>query len=234
MKNIEDKSIDMILCDLPYSTTACRWDVIIPFEPLWKQYERIIKDNGAICLFGSEPFSSLLRTSNLKLFKYDWIWNKKKAGNISQSSFRPLKIHEVISVFYKNKSVYNAQKTKLEKPQTRHLGKKSINRTDGSVSLRGQIKYSDSYEPDKKLPTSILDFSKDNYKNNILHPTQKPATLFEYLIKTYTDEDMIILDNAAGSCTTAIASKNLNRRWICIEKEEKYCEISKKRILEIR
>lgn len=232
MELIQSKSVDLILCDLPYGTLKCTWDVIIPFDKLWTQYERIIKDNGAIVLFGSEPFSSLLRTSNLKLFRYDWIWDKNKAGNFAQSGYQPMKIHETVSVFYKNKSVYNPQKTQLDKPQTRHLGKKSVNRNDRAEAggISGGIKYSENYEPDKKLPTSILNFAKDNYKSNVHHPSQKPVSICEYFIKTYTNEGDVVLDNCMGSGTTGIAAKNTNRKFIGIEKDDKYFETAVKRI----
>lgn len=234
MKQIPDKSIDLVLTDPPYGTTACKWDTIIPFEPMWQELKRIRKDGAVICLFGSEPFSSALRMSNIKEFKYDWIWNKVKAGNIAQSRFQPLKIHEIISVFSVGKTSYYPQKTVLDKPQTRHLGKLSINRVDSATSAgrNKPIKYSENYEPDKKLPTSIQTFSKDNYKNNIFHPTQKPVPLLEYLIKTYTLEGETVLDFTMGSGSTGVACKNLNRKFIGIEKEEKYFNIAKERGVE--
>lgn len=232
MKNIPDKSIDMILCDLPYGTTKCKWDVIIPFEGLWEQYNRVIKDNGAIVLFGSEPFSSTLRTSNLKMYRYDWVWNKRKAGNFAQGNIQPLKIHENILVFYKKLPTYNPQKTIAPQICTRNKGKKSVNREDRKASggIGGEIKYSDKYEPDKKLPISILEFKKDNYRGNIFHPTQKPVDLLEYLIKTYTQEGEVILDNTMGSGSTGVAAMNTGRKFIGIELEPQYFEIAEKRI----
>jgi site-specific DNA-methyltransferase (adenine-specific) len=233
MKDIPDKSIDMILCDLPYGTTACKWDVIIPFEPLWKEYKRIIKDRGCIALFGSEPFSSYLRMSNIKNYKYDWIWDKRKAGNFALGNRQPLKTHEIISVFSLKNHNYYPQKILLEKPQTRHLGKKSINRKDGFAGgIGNEIKYGKDYEPNKKLPISIQEFKKDNYKNNLFHPTQKPVTLLEYLIKTYTLENETVLDNCMGSGSTGVACINTKRNFIGIEKDVKYFEIAKKRIEE--
>jgi len=231
MPKIPDKSIDMILCDLPYGTTACKWDTIIPFDKLWEQYERIIKDNGAIVLTASQPFTSKLVMSNIDLFKYEWIWNKNKGSNIMLAKKQPLKIHENILVFGgKN---YNPQKTKVDgKIRDQRKEKKKLNRADGAVTPKGFIKYADDYDPSLKYPVSIQYFANHREKEQVYHPTQKPILLFEYLIKTYTDEGMIVLDNASGSSTTAIAAKNINRKWICIEKELKYCEISKKRIQE--
>ena len=224
----------MICPTANYGTTACKWDVVIPFEPLWEQYERIIKDRGAIVLFGSEPFSSQLRVSNLKIYRYDWVWNKRKAGNFAQGNKQPLKIHENIMVFYKSFPTYNPQKTIADKICTRSEGKKSINRQDRKTAggLGGEIKYSDKYEPDKKLPVSILEFKKDNYRGNIFHPTQKPVALLEYLIKTYTLEDETVLDNTMGSGSTGVVCVNTNRNFIGIEKDDKYFEIAKKRIEE--
>jgi len=217
----------MILCDLPYGTTACKWDTVIPFDKLWEQYNRIIKIGGAILLFGSEPFSSMLRMSNLKNYKYDWIWNKKLAGNGILAKKQPLKIHEIISVF--NSSVYFPIKEIRGKPRkklTNNPKVSEINNGDG-------IKHANETFNNEYYPVSIQEFGIGNLRIGRLHPTQKPIGLCEYLIKTYTNENMIVLDNAAGSCTTAIAAKNTNRKWICIEKELKYCEISKKRIQEL-
>ena len=230
MPNIPDKSIDMILCDLPYGTTACKWDVIIPFEPLWKEYKRIIKGNGAIVLFGSEPFSSYLRLSNIKNFKYDWIWDKERGVGMSTVKIRPMKQHEIISIFAFNKHNYYPVMAKRDKvlDSTNWKFKKIIseNGNFNSKGKPGRI-YTDKY------PTSILKFHKDKAECNglnRLHPTQKPVALFEYLIKTYTNEGDLVLDNCAGSGTTGVACKNLKRNYILIEKEEKYCEIARNRI----
>lgn len=220
MKNIPDKSIDMILCDLPYGTTACKWDVIIPFDKLWEQYERIIKDNGAIVLFGSEPFSSQLRISNLKLYRYDWIWEKEKGGNPFLVKYQPSKVHEIISVFSKNTHYYYPIKTKLKK--TRTNGSSSSNTFN--LKDKGYKKiYKDKY------PTSILKFNKP-HSTIVQHPTQKPVGLLEYLIKTYTKENEIVLDNTMGSGSTGVACVNLNRKFVGIEKDKKYFNIAKKRI----
>jgi site-specific DNA-methyltransferase (adenine-specific) len=235
MKQIPDKSIDMILCDLPYGTTACKWDTIIPFEPLWEQYKRIIKDNGAIVLTASQPFTSVLVMSNPDMFRHSWVWNKKKGGNFAQSNFQPLKIHEDILVFSRGKNKYFPQKIDAQIPSKRHLGKLGENtELRKKAGLNMKVKYSDTYEADKLMPISILEISKDNYKLNSLHPTQKPVKLFEYLIKTYTNEGDLVLDNCAGSFTTAIAAENTKRNWICMEQLEEYCEIGKKRINENR
>ena len=233
MKEINDKSVDMILCDLPYGTTACKWDVIIPFEPLWEQYKRVIKDNGAIVLFGIEPFSSSLRVSNINNYKYDWYWDKKKSANFAQANKRPLKNIETISVFYKKQPKYNPQKTVNPKgAEKRSMYKLSKQKEAflGQVSTTKEYsEYSKAYEPDKLLPKCLIEFSQEHKS---IHPTQKPVALFEYLIKTYTDEGETVLDNCIGSGTTAIASINTNRNFIGIEKDEKYCEIAKNRVLQ--
>jgi DNA modification methylase len=223
MKDIPDKSIDMILCDLPYGTTACKWDTIIPLEPLWEQYKRIIKDNGAIVLFGSEPFSSYLRISNIKDFKYDWVWNKRKAGNIFLAKYQPMKTHEIISVF--NAKNYYPIKTPRDKI------KQSKNYGTGQSMGGDKSKEDKIYTYTDKNPISILDFSNASQKGKT-HPTQKPVALFEYLIKTYTNEGDTVLDNCAGSGTTAIACLNTNRNYILIEKEPEYIEVINKRISE--
>ena len=222
MKQIEDKSIDMILCDLPYGTTACKWDTIIPFEPLWEQYKRIIKDNGAIVLFGSEPFSSALRMSNIKSYKYDWIWDKKKGGNPLLSKIQPIKTYEIISVFGKGKVNYYPIMVDRDKPKSRGKNKGKISETNNNAFTKDKV-YTQYY------PKSIIEFSNANQQNRV-HPTQKPVALFEYLIKTYTHEGDLVLDNTAGSGTTGVACKNTNRNFILIEQDEKYCQIIKERV----
>ena len=221
MKNISDKSIDMILCDLPYGTTACKWDTVIPFEPLWEQYNRIIKDNGAIVLFGSEPFSSALRMSNIKNFKYDWIWNKKLAGNGILAKKQPLKIHEIVSVF--NSGIYIPQMTKGRYRKKMTGGIKESEITGGNSVV-------DEYSNDLYYPKTILEYGIGNMRKGRLHPTQKPVALLEYLIKTYTNEGEIVLDNCMGSGSTGVACKRLNRKFIGIEKDKEYFEIAKERI----
>lgn len=227
MKQIDDKSIDMILCDLPYGTTACKWDTIIPLEPLWIQYNRIIKDNGVIVLFGSEPFSTLLRYSNLKMYKYDWIWLKTKPSGHLNAKKQPLRKTENISVFYKKQSLYN--------PQGLVFGVFNNNRPSRKNKQKGQYTY--GIEKDFGLskasnyPTNVLNYPNSN--NKLLHPTQKPVALLEYLIKTYTNEGETVLDNCAGSGTTGVACLNTNRNYILIEKEPKYCEIIENRLSKI-
>jgi len=231
MKDIPDGSIDMILCDLPYGTTACKWDTIIPFEPLWEQYERIIKSNGAIVLFGSEPFSSYLRMSNIKLYKYDWIWNKINGGNFQLARKQPLKVHETISVFYKNMPTYNPIFTEADLTKNHKRGKeKNINIKHVSSK---ELKYSDERDETKRFPISILTYNGLGAECNShkrMHGSQKRLDLIEYLIRTYTNENEIVLDNTAGSGTTAIACLKTNRQFIVMEKEPKYYEVIKKRV----
>lgn len=215
MPNIPDKSIDMILCDLPYGTTACKWDIIIPFEPLWKEYKRIIKDNGAIVLTASQPFTSILIMSNLKWFKYCWVWNKKISGNPLLAKYQPLKIHEDVCVFSKSKHKYIPEMRK-GKMRVKGGGKSYLLNMEMSKSIN-----------DKYYPVSIIDFSNAQRGQ---HPTQKPVALFEYLIKTYTNEGDLVLDNCAGSGTTGVACKNLGRDFILIEKMKKYVGIARKRV----
>ena len=223
MKDIPDKSIDMILCDLPYGTTQCKWDSIIPFENLWEQYNRIIKNNGAICLFGQEPFSSTLRLSNLKNFKYDWIWDKVKGTGFLNAKRQPMRNHEIISVFYKKQCTYNPQKT------FGHKLKQSYRRKELQTEVYGEMKNDYSYSSTERYPRSIQVFSTDT-QNSSLHPTQKPVALCEYLIKTYTNEGETVLDNCMGSGTTGVACKNLNRNFIGFELDNKYFNIAKERI----
>ncbi len=215
MPKIADKSIDVVLCDLPYGTTACKWDTIIPFEPLWEQYKRIIKDNGAIVLTASQPFTSALIMSNLKMFKYNWVWNKRISGNPLLAKYQPLKIHEDICVFSKAKHNYYPE---MRKGKMRIKG--------GGKSKLLNMKMSKSTN-DNYYPVSIIEYS--NAKRGV-HPTQKPVALFEYLIKTYTNEGDLVLDNCSGSGTTGVACKNLNRNCILIEKDEEYYKIAERRI----
>ena len=232
MPNIPDKSIDMILCDLPYGTTACKWDTIIPFEPLWKQYKRMIKDNGAIVLTGSEPFSSYLRMSNIKDYKYDWIWRKNTGTGFAIAKYQPLKYHENILVFGKGRMNYNPIPTERFSETSKRVCKKLVRGGGKSTSKHiamDIIKV--QYNSETKSPESVLEFkSVPNSGGNKLHPTQKPVALFEYLIKTYTNKGDLVLDNCAGSGTTGVACKNLGRNYILIEKELKYVDIINKRI----
>jgi len=220
MKDIPDKSIDMILCDLPYGTTACKWDVVIPFEPLWEQYKRVIKDRGAIVLFGSEPFSSYLRMSNIKQFKYDWIWDKKKGGNPLLSKIQPIKVTETISVFHSG--IYYPIMTPRDKPKSRGSNKGFLSETTNNAFTEDKT-YTEYY------PKNIIEVSNASQVNK-LHPTQKPVALLEYLIKTYTIEGETVLDNCMGSGSTGVACINTKRNFIGIEKDDKYFEIAKSRI----
>jgi site-specific DNA-methyltransferase (adenine-specific) len=232
MKEIDDKSIDMILADLPYGTTACKWDTIIPFEPLWEQYKRIIKDNGAIVLTASQPFTSALVMSNIKWFKYEWIWEKEQGSNFTTVNHQPFKAHENILVFSSGKITYNPignymkynpQKTKGKPYFIKRSGKMTQNLATGA----NQELTSTNNETGDRHPLSYIYFQRDIPK---IHPTQKPVALFEYLIKTYTNEGDLVLDNCAGGGTTGVACKNLNRNYILIEKEPEYIEIIKKRL----
>jgi len=230
MKLIPDKSINMILCDLPYGTTACKWDAIIPFEPLWKQYERIIKDNGAIVLFGSEPFSSSLRTSNIKIFKYDWYWKKSKASNFANAKKMPMKDIEIISVFYKHLPTYNPQgivKCDVKKSN----GDKTVKHSSISALNGGAFKTNTYNQEFTNYPKQLLEF---NSEGKTVHPTQKPVELCEYLLKTYTNEGEIVLDNCMGSGTTAVACTLNKRKWIGFETEPKYIELANKRLEQIQ
>lgn len=235
MKRIDDKSIDMILCDLPYGTTACKWDNIIPFEPLWEQYERVIKDNGAIVLFGQEPFSSNLRISNVKLYKYDWVWEKSNPSNIALANKQPMKYHELISVFYRKQPIYNKQMIIRESPRIKQAHKNNYifhNSESEQTTLKYIEVYSIKYDADLKNPSTILKFNslRPNAKEFVKHPTQKPVALCEYLIKTYTNEGELILDNCMGSGTTAIACINTNRNYIGFELDQTYFNLANERI----
>ncbi len=231
MKSIPDGSIDTIITDPPYGTTACKWDSVIPFEPMWEQLKRIIKDNGAIVLFGSQPFTSALVMSNPKWFKYEWIWNKNKGSNIMLAKKQPLKVHENILVFG-GSNYFPQMECVVGKIRDQRLEKEKINRTDGAVTPKGAIKYAKDYDPSKKYPTSIRLFTNHREKEQIFHPTQKPVPLLEYLIKTYSLEGDIILDFTSGSWTTWIAAQNTNRQFILIEKDKNYYDISLKRLQE--
>lgn len=228
MKDIDDKSIDLILTDLPYGTTSCKWDVIIPFEPLWTQYKRIIKSNGAIVLTASQPFTSALVMSNPDMFKYEWIWEKSRPVGHLNAKKRPMMATESVLIFYENLGLYN--------PQGLIEGNFNNNRPSKSKLRNGNCVYGQErqYGISKfaNYPNNILRFNNPN--NNTVHPTQKPVALFEYLIKTYTNEGELVLDNCAGSGTTAVACINTNRNYILIEKEDKYVEICNKRVEEAK
>jgi DNA modification methylase len=219
MKDIPDGSVDLILCDLPYGTTACKWDTIIPFEPLWEQYNRIIKDNGAIVLFGSEPFSSKLRMSNIKNYKYDWIWEKEQGVNQFLCKKQPLRKTENISIFYKNQTTYNPQFSQgLPYENNRVLGCECFGTPRKIKTKNNGYRY----------PVNILKYPRE--LKNRYHPTQKPVDLLEYLVKTYTNENETVLDNCMGSGSTGVACINTGRNFIGIELDEGYFKIAQKRI----
>ena len=224
MKRIPDKSIDMILADLPYGTTNCKWDTIIPLEPLWEQYERIIKDNGAVVLTASQPFSSTLVMSNPKLFRYEWVWDKKNPTNFAMAKKQPLKYHETILVFAKKQTEYYPIKWR-GKPNH----KQGLLKNDQRSEVYGKIKRTKDNLSGMKYPRSIIEISKHSSQGG-LHPTQKPVALFEYLVKTYTNEGDVVLDNCMGSGTTAIAAINTNRNFIGFEMDENYHKLANQRI----
>jgi site-specific DNA-methyltransferase (adenine-specific) len=228
MKDIPDKSVDMILADLPYGTTACKWDTIIPFEPLWEQYKRIIKDNGAIVLTASQPFTSALVMSNVDWFRYELIWEKERPTNIMFMKKQIGKVHENILVFYKHQPTYNPLMTKRDNPTIAVYGKDTKG-GDSKTHKNQRLRYSEGYNRFVKYPRSVIKINRDTLKGS-MHPTQKPVALFEYLIKTYTNEGDLVLDNTAGSGTTGVACKNLNRNYILIEKEPEYIDIINKRL----
>ena len=224
MRRIPDKSVDMILCDLPYATSACKWDTIIPFEPLWEQYERVIKDGGAIILTASQPFTTKLISSNFDWFKYELIWNKVLPTGFAIAKIQPMKQHENVLVFGKGKVTYNPQMTPREKPRTYNRTHKNYEGSENLQKHDGKARTLTHY-----YPRSLLEFSNANNKSKV-HPTQKPVPLFEYLIRTYTNENETILDNCMGSGTTAIACLNTNRNFIGFELDETYHTVANERI----
>ena len=213
-------------------TTACKWDSVIPFDEMWERLNKLIKPNGAIVLFGSEPFSSALRMSNIKNYKYDWVWEKTQPTGIATAKIMPLKYHEIVSIFAKKKVTYNKQPQEREwnRKHEKNYKRRPHPDSHGLNSEIGEIKV---YSSDFKNPKSLLKFdSVPNGGGKKLHPTQKPVALMEYLIKTYTNEDELVLDFTMGSGTTGVACKNLNRRFIGIELDKEYFEIAQKRIEE--
>ena len=238
MKDIPNGSIDMILCDLPYGTTACKWDTIIPFDPLWEQYERIIKPNGAIVLTASQPFTSALIMSNINLFKYELIWEKSNPTGMGQANKRPMKYHENICVFYKSQPTYNKQMIprtdKTVKSMIKNGGKFNVSNTmsGNQQSIAYKDINADRYSETEKNPSSVIKINsiRPISKEYLGHPTQKPILLFENLIKTYTNENDLVLDNTAGSGTTAEACLKTNRQFIVMEQDPNYFEKIKKRV----
>jgi len=225
MPQITDKSVDMVLCDLPYGTTACKWDIIIPFEPLWEQYHRVCKPNAAIVLFGKQPFTSHLILSNQDWFRYEMIWEKTRAGNSMQLGKQPAAIHENILVFYDRPPVFNDQKFKVDE---KYIDKRK--------SIRDSFYKSEHYSGVMKRKAddgwrhaqSVLPFNSVWHKD--MHPCEKPVELLQYLIRTYTNENDVVLDNCMGSGSTIVAAIRENRQYIGIEKEEKYFDVANKRI----
>ena len=232
MNEISDKSIDLILCDLPYGTSACKWDSVILFEPLWQQYERIITDNGSIVLFGSEPFSSSLRQSNLKLYKYDWKWEKPSGANFLNFKYQPAKVHEDIMVFGKMATSYSKKGNMVYFPQMeqgtpyKQTSGKQKNESNNST-VRSPIQQVITENTGERYPRSIIKFPLDKEK---FHPTQKPVALLEYFIKTYSKEEDTVLDNCMGSGSTGVACINTGRNFIGYELDNTYFEIAQKRI----
>lgn len=234
MKTFEDKSFDMVLTDLPYGITACKWDSVIDLIKMWKLFKQITTEICTFVFTTSQPFTTTLIMSNLKMFRYEWIWEKNRGTGFNTANKRVLKCHESVLVFFQRQSIYNPQMIKRSKEEYRKYLR---------VGKRNPVKLSESYGGGKrpallrtaeeqrfKFPRSIIKFKIADTRDGSGHPTQKPVALFEYLIKTYTNEGDVVLDNCAGSGTTGIACRNLGRRCVMIEKEEKYCQIIVKRL----
>lgn len=221
MEKIESGSVDMILTDPPYGTTACKWDSVIPLEPMWEQLKRIIKPNGAIVMTASQPFTSVLVASNLKMFKYDWTWRKPKGTGHLNAKKQPMRDKEDIAVFYSEQCVYNPQMV-VGVPFGKKTGSKQ---QSGVTGTHGDVR---SVNTGTRYPKQVIDFGVVGRGG--LHPTQKPVALMEYLIKTYTNEGETVLDFTMGSGTTGVAAKNLNRNFIGIELDEEYFKIAQERI----
>lgn len=238
MDKIPDRSVDLIICDLPYGITECKWDIPLPFEDLWRQYKRIIRENRAILLFGAEPFSSKLRLSNLEWFKYDIIWDKRKVSGFTNAKLKPLSRHEVISVFSNGKTANGSKNNMLYNPQGLvevNRVCKNLKRIEGEMSFKRKTALTAETYVQKftNYPTTIIQFDRGY---GWIHPTQKPLPLLEYLIRTYSNEGEVVLDNCIGSGSTAIAAMNTNRHFIGFEKEKKFfdgcCERIKTSFLE--
>lgn len=225
MKEIPDGSVDMVMADLPYGTTQNKWDSVIPLEPLWEQYRRACKPNAAIVLTAIQPFTSVLVTSNLKEFKYDWCWEKGAASGHLNVKSMPLRAHESVLVFSAGKVLYNPQKTSGHARKIARNVDRATKLSDNYGSQKGVT----SYDSTERYPRSVQRFSMDKQKSALV-PTQKPVALFEYLVRTYTNEGQTVLDNTMGSGTTGVACNNLNRRFIGIERDEQYFKIAKARI----
>jgi site-specific DNA-methyltransferase (adenine-specific) len=228
MKDIPDGAVDMILCDLPYGTTACKWDTVIPFAPLWGQYKRIAKSNAAIVLTASQPFTSSLVMSNIDMFKYEWVWEKNRGSNFATVKYMPMKEHENVLVFAKGKTTYNPiQQERAPGGKARAAYKINASNTGKRETLNGLTGIDSGYiDKNLRAPRTVQKFNTEVG----LHPTQKPVALMEYLIRTYTNEGETVLDNCMGSGTTGVACVNTNRSFIGMEKELKYFNISQERI----
>lgn len=226
MAQIPDGSVDMILCDLPYGTTACKWDTVIPFDALWAHYKRVIKQNGAVVLFAQSPFDKVLGCSNLPMLRYEFIWEKTEATGHLNAKRAPMKAHENMLVFYSAQPTYNPQKTSGHKRKTA----RNVDRATKQSECYGAQEGITHYDSTERYPRSVLQFSTDKQKST-LHPTQKPVTLCEYLIRTYTNEGETVLDNCMGSGTTGVACLNIGRNFIGIEKDPKYFEIARNRVM---
>lgn len=233
ISKVLDDSVDLILVDLPYGTSACSWDVVIPMEKLWEQYLRVLKSSGTVVLFGSEPFSSLVRSSNLEMYKYDWKWVKPRGANFLNAKYQPMKNYEDIMVFSRCPASYSRSRDSMVynpimgvgEPYKLMSGKQKLEKNNSTV--RSSIKSVVTDNKGLRYPKATLEFKSDKDK---LHPTQKPVDLLEYLIRTYTVEGMVVLDSCMGSGSTGVACKNLNRSFIGIELDEGYFEIAKQRI----
>lgn len=222
MKHVPDGLVDMVLCDLPYGTTACGWDTIIPFEPLWKQYWRVCKSNAAIVLTASQPFSSALVMSQINNFQCEWIWNKNIGSNFAQTKTQPMKEHENIFVFRREKTKYNPIFEERSEGGKQNIGRSNLRGTTSKDHFKNMVELKRKQASELRVPRSVQKFNVHPKHLGYDHPTQKPVALFEYLIKTYTNSGDFVLDNCSGSGTTAVAAQQCGRRWLCIEKELEY------------
>ena len=227
MSKIPDGSVDLVLTDPPYGTTACKWDSVIPLRPMWEQLRRVIKENGAIVMTASQPFTSVLICSNLKMFKYCWVWEKNKGSNFQSVKYQPFKEHEDVAVFYNKMPTYNAQRIARSQAGKSRL-KYNLPSERGINPITGLKTKTNKQDAETRSPKSIIRFNCEMGR----HPTQKPVALMEYLIKTYTNEGDTVLDFTMGSGTTGVACNNLNRNFIGIEKDEEYFNLAKRRIEE--
>lgn len=231
MKDIPDASVDMILCDLPYGTTACKWDTVIPFDRLWKSYQRVCKKDAAIVLCAAQPFTTALISSNITKFRYCWVWRKPKPQGFMNAKKRPLKDTEDIVVFSYGRESYTPQGTTPTTRTVKNTGTKNsrgAKENEDKTSANNSIKDAEYTQTVTDYPRTIIDFS--NARNDQIHPTQKPVALFEYLTRTYTNRGDLVLDNCAGSGTTAIACENTGRQWICMEQDKAYAHVAIERI----